>query len=112
MIDSNIIKSSEYMQHIETWLGEFNKTSNPGLLYRASHDRQAQSYFRWKCDDKGITLVNIDMTEGSVFGGYSYVPQTILAIGDYKSPKGEFLYGLKCHADFAPTKMILKPDTN
>ena len=52
------------------------------------------------------------MTEVSVFVGYSDVPWTISAIGDYKSPKGEFLFGLKCHANFAPTKITLKPDTN
>ena len=38
MLDSNIIKWSEDMQHIKTWLGEVNKTSNPELLYRVSHD--------------------------------------------------------------------------
>ena len=100
------------MQHIKTWLGEVNKTSNPELLYRASHDTQAQSYFPEKCDDKGPTLGNINMTEVSVFLGYSDVPWTIPAICDYKSPQGEFLFGLKCHANFAPTKMTLKPDTN
>ena len=52
------------------------------------------------------------MTEGSIFVGYSDVPWTITAIGDYKSPEGESLFGLKCHADFAPTKMTLKPDSN
>ena len=36
MLDYDTIKSSYYMQHIKTWLGELNKTSKPELLYRVS----------------------------------------------------------------------------
>merc|ERR1719382_1895351 len=64
-----------------------------GLLYQASKDDDSSSNFHSRCDGKGATVVIIETTKGTVFGGFSDVSWS--SSSGYSTSTKSFLFQLR-----------------
>merc|ERR1719193_2133348 len=64
-----------------------------GLLYQASKDDDSSSNFHSRCDAKGATVVIIETTKGTVFGGFTDAAWSSSA--GYSTSYNAFLFRLR-----------------
>jgi len=64
-----------------------------GLLYQASKDDDSSSSFHSRCDAKGATVVIIETTKGTVFGGFTDAAWSSSA--GYSTSYNAFLFRLR-----------------
>ena len=96
--DSLILKTSEEMNTILSWLPSVHKSSKPSLLYRATRDGWDASVFHSKCDNRESTIIVIETDKVYVFGGYL----------DKGWKIGDWITSNACHANVPPTKMSFR----
>ena len=69
--DSLIINQNKiYLENLISWINPKNEIKTV-LLYRKSRDGELYDTFHKLCDNQGITLVLIKISEGFIIGGYT-----------------------------------------
>lgn len=89
VIPGSTLADANDNQVLKEWLGE---SAAGKLLYRKSVDGATSSKFHELCDNQGPTLVLIEASNGTVFGGYA--SESWSSSGNHKSAPGSFLFNL------------------
>ena len=107
--DSKILDGLDnYHDQIIKWLP---KNSEWDVCYRASRDGWSANNFHTKCNDKGPTLIIIQVGQ-YIFGGYTDASWARHGLLIYKSAPNSFIFSLRNKDKLKPFKAPLKdPNT-
>ncbi|KAJ5080175.1 pep-cterm sorting domain-containing protein [Anaeramoeba ignava] len=102
---SLIVKNSNlYMGKLREWIADLSFYRHMRVGFRASVDGRDATTFHSKCDNKGKTLVIIETTEGSIFGGLTSIGWRSGHAHNYVRDENAFIFTLQNPSGSPPQK--------
>ena len=108
-INTKLINAKE-MEILLKWIPKDKKKYKWKLLYSAAKDGATANIFHQKCDNKGVTVTLIKVTNGNICGGYTNIPWSTQS--GYKNDSTAFLFLLRSNNKIKPSKWSVSNANN